>query len=79
MLIDSIILVHVIFLQVKAPFGNVKNETIVHLSSGSSKVALDQEGNNSVIFRVLEKVHECPTCHLGVGKGSSFLPLYVSG
>ena len=41
---------------------------------GSSKVTFNQEGDDTVIFRILEKVHERPTFHIETGGGGPLLP-----
>ena len=42
------------------------------------KVELDQKGDDTTIFGILEKVHERPTCHLGAGDGGPLLPVYFA-
>ena len=69
--IDSII----ILLHTRDFLSNKLSEN-VHRGSGSSKVALDKKGKDSTIFRVLEKVHECPARDLGAGNGSPLFSLY---
>ena len=46
----------------------------VRCGSGSPKVTLDQEGDDTMIFGILEKVHERPTFHIGVGDNGPLLP-----